>query len=105
MFTSITGIIFKLFQKLFITKTPNNKHSWFFLVYPEILDKPVPNWFYKWWAKVGPFLEILPKEIKDLYNPWCDNSPLVLNRQSERLIFGQCPFLFFTKFQIPWIWR
>ena len=93
------------FTKAFYYQNPKNKHSWFFSVNPEVLKRPVPNWFYNWWAKFGPSLEILPKEIMDLYNPWCDNSPLVLKIQSERLIYGQCPFTFFTKFQIPWIWR
>lgn len=49
-------------------------------------------------------LETLPKELNDLYIPWCENSPLVF-KISLNLITGQCPFLFFTKFQIPWIWR
>ncbi|CAK8542078.1 unnamed protein product [Lathyrus sativus] len=70
-----------------------------------MVNKPIPNWFYEWWAKFGPSLEILPKEILNLYNPWCDNSSLIVKYLSDNLITRQCPFLFFTKFQIPWIWR
>ncbi|KAL1823347.1 hypothetical protein ACET3Z_010125 [Daucus carota] len=74
-------------------------------VNPEVLNKHIPNWFYEWWSKFGPSLEILPEKIMNLYNSWCDNSPLVTRIKSKRLIFGQCPFIFFSKFQIPWIWR
>ena len=93
------------FSKAFYYQNPKNKHSWFFTMNPEVLNKHVPNWFYEWWSKFGPSLEILPESIMKLYNSWCDNSPLVTRIKSERLIFGQCPFIFFTKFQIPWIWR
>lgn len=93
------------FSKAFYYQNPKNKHSWFFSINPEIVQKPIPNWFYNWWEKFGPSLEILPKEISDLYNTWCDNSPLITKIASNKLIIGQCPCLFFIKFQIPWIWR
>ena len=93
------------FSKAFYYQNPKNKHSWFFSVNPEVLNKHIPNWFYEWWSKFGPSLEILPEKIMNLYNSWCDNSPLVTRIKSKRLIFGQCPFIFFSKFQIPWIWR
>jgi hypothetical protein len=69
------------------------------------LASEIPNWFFEWWIKFGPSLEILPKELLDLYNSWCDNSPLILKIASDNLITGQCPALFLIKFQIPWIWR
>ncbi|WJX71173.1 hypothetical protein P8452_55195 [Trifolium repens] len=93
------------FTHAFYYQNPKNKHSWFFSVNPEIVEKPMPNWFFEWWIKFGPSLEILPKEIMDLYTPWCDNSPLISKVASKRLITGQCPCFFFIKFQIPWIWR
>ncbi|CAL5204552.1 unnamed protein product [Lathyrus oleraceus] len=93
------------FTQAFYYQNPKNKHSWFFSINPEMINRPIPNWFYEWWTKFGPSLEILPKELLDLYNPWCDNSPLIANILSDHLITGQCPFWFFTKFQIPWIWR
>jgi hypothetical protein len=93
------------FTQAFYYQNPKNKHSWFFSVNPEIVEKPIPNWFFEWWIKFGPSLEILPKEIMDLYTPWCDNSPLISKVASKRLITGQCPCFFFIKFQIPWIWR
>ncbi|CAK8561796.1 unnamed protein product [Lathyrus sativus] len=93
------------FTQAFYYQNPKNKHSWFFSINQEMVNKPIPNWFYEWWAKFGPSLEILPKEILNLYNPWCDNSPLIVKNLSDNLITGQCPLLFFTKFQIPWIWR
>ena len=92
------------FTKSFYYQNPKNKHSWFFTINPGILDNPLPNWVYNWWAKIGPSLEILPKPIMDLYTPWSDTSPLISSR-SENLICGQCPFFFFAKFQLPWIWR
>ncbi|CAK8533945.1 unnamed protein product [Lathyrus sativus] len=93
------------FTQAFYYQNPKNKHSWFFSINEEMVNKPIPNWFYEWWAKFGPSLEILLKEILNLYNPWCDNSPLIVNILSDNLITGQCPLLFFIKFQIPWIWR
>ncbi|CAK8578897.1 unnamed protein product [Lathyrus sativus] len=93
------------FTQAFYYQNPKNKHSWFFSINEEMVNKPIPNWFYEWWAKFGPSLEILPKEILNLYNPWCDNSPLIVNILSDNLITGQCPLFFFIKFQIPWIWR
>ncbi|CAK8533944.1 unnamed protein product [Lathyrus sativus] len=93
------------FAQAFYYQNPKNKHSWFFSINEEMVNKPIPNWFYEWWVKFGPSLEILPKEILNLYNPWCDNSPLIVNILSDNLITGQCPLLFFIKFQIPWIWR
>jgi hypothetical protein len=93
------------FTQAFYYQNPKNKHSWFFSVNPEIVDKPIPNWFFEWWIKFCPSLEILPKEIAELYTPWCDNSPLISKVASSKLIIGQCPCLFFIKFQIPWIWR
>ncbi|CAK8531617.1 unnamed protein product [Lathyrus sativus] len=93
------------FTQTFYYQNLKNKHSWFFSINSEMVNKPIPNWFYEWWTKFGPSMEILPKEILNLYNPWCDNSPLIVKHLSDNLITGQCPFLFFTKFQIPWIWR
>ncbi|CAK8566566.1 unnamed protein product [Lathyrus sativus] len=93
------------FTQAFYYQNPKNKHSWFFSINEEMVNKPIPNWFYEWWAKFGPSLEILPKEILNLYNPWYDNSPLIVKNLSDNLITGQCPLLFFIKFQIPWIWR
>jgi hypothetical protein len=93
------------FTQAFYYQNPKNKHSWFFSINPEVVEKPIPNWFFEWWIKFGPSLEILPKEVMDLYTPWCDNSPLISKVASTRLITGQCPCFFFTKFQIPWIWR
>ncbi|CAK8565449.1 unnamed protein product [Lathyrus sativus] len=93
------------FAQAFYYQNPMNKHSWFFSINQELVNKPIPNWFYEWWAKFGPSLEILSKEILNLYHPWCDNSPLIVKNLSDNLITGQCPFLFFTKFKIPWIWR
>ncbi|CAK8578290.1 unnamed protein product [Lathyrus sativus] len=86
------------FTQAFYYQNPKNKPSWFFSINQEMVNKPIPNWFYEWWAKFGPSLEILPKEILNLYNPWCDNSPLIVKNLSDNLITGQCPFLFFTKF-------
>jgi hypothetical protein len=93
------------FSQTFYYQNPKNKHSWFFSVNPNILVSDLPNWFFEWWTKFGPSLEILPKEILDLYKPWCDNSILISKIASNRLITGQCPAIFFIKFQIPWIWR
>ncbi|CAK8563260.1 unnamed protein product [Lathyrus sativus] len=92
------------FTQAFYYQNPKNKHS-FFSINEEMINKPIPNWFYEWWAKFGPSLEILPKEILNLYNPWCNNSPLIVKILSDNLITGQCLLLFFIKFQIPWIWR
>lgn len=93
------------FTKVFYYQNPKNKHSWFFSINPDIANKQIPNWFFEWWQKFGPSLEIIPKEISDYYNDWCDNSPLINKISSKNLIIGQCPCLFFIKFQIPWIWR
>ncbi|XP_045802470.1 uncharacterized protein LOC123896070 [Trifolium pratense] len=93
------------FTQAFYYQNPKNKHSWFFSINPEIVDKPIPNWFFNWWIKFGPSLEILPKEVGELYTPWCENSSLISKIASNKLITGQCPCLFFIKFQIPWIWR
>ena len=93
------------FTKAFYYQNPKNKHSWFFSINPNIVASEIPNWFYEWWIKFGPSLEILPEEISGLYNHWCDNSPLIAKVASNNLITGQCPALFFIKFQIPWIWR
>lgn len=91
------------FSKAFYYQNPKNKHSWFFSINPEILEKPIPNWFFEWWSKFGPSLEILPQEVNDLYKTWYDYSPLTSSGNLR--MFGQCPFLFITKFQVPWIWR
>ena len=40
-----------------------------------------------------------------MYTSWCDKSPLITKVASCKMITGQCPCLFFSKFQIPWIWR
>ncbi|WJX54562.1 hypothetical protein P8452_40431 [Trifolium repens] len=93
------------FTQVFYYQNPKNKHSWFFSINPNILASEIPNWFFEWWIKFGPSLEILPKELLELYNSWCDNSPLILKIASDNLITGQCPALFIIKFQIPWIWR
>ncbi|CAK8569255.1 unnamed protein product [Lathyrus sativus] len=93
------------FTQAFYYQNSKNKHSWFFSINQEMVNKLITNWFYEWWAKFCPSLEILPKEILNLYNPWCDNSPLIVKKLSDNLITRQCPLLFFTKFQIPWIWR
>lgn len=93
------------FTQAFYYQNPKNKHSWFFSVNPEIVEKPIPNWFYDWWLKFGPSLEILPESIQNLYTSWCDKSPLITKVASCKMITGQCPCLFFSKFQIPWIWR
>jgi len=93
------------FTKAFYYQNPKNKHSWFFSINPNIVASEIPNWFYEWWIKFGPSLEILPEGISSLYNHWCDNSPLIAKVASSNLITGQCPALFFIKFQIPWIWR
>src|ERR1051325_3925890 len=83
----------QIFTQAFYYQNPKNKHSWFFSINPEVINRPIPNWFYAWWIKFGPSLEILPKELNDLYTPWCENSSLVLNISSN-LITGQCLFLF-----------
>jgi hypothetical protein len=92
------------FTLAFYYQNPKNKHSWFFSINPEISGKQIPNWFYAWWNKIGPFgLDILPKDLESLYKEWIEFSPL-LSRKT-RMVFGQSTCLFFTKFQIPWIWR
>ena len=49
--------------------------------------------------------DILPDEIQNSYTAWCNSSPLIEKVASSKLITGQCPCLFFCKFQIPWFWR
>jgi hypothetical protein len=93
------------FTQMFYYQNPKNKHSWFFSINPEVVEKSIPNWFFSWWQKFGPSLEILPEEIQNLYTAWCNTSPLIEKVASSKLITGQCPCLFFCKFQIPWIWR
>jgi hypothetical protein len=93
------------FTQMFYYQNPKNKHSWFFSINPEVVEKSIPNWFFSWWQKFGPSLEILPEEIQNLYTSWCNGSLLIEKVASSKLITGQCPCLFFCKFQIPWIWR
>ena len=48
------------FSQVFYYQNQKAKHSWFFSINPDILSKPIPNWFYEWWSKFGPTIDILP---------------------------------------------
>jgi hypothetical protein len=94
------------FTQAFYYQNPKNKHSWFFSINPQIINRPIPNWFLNWWTKFGPITnEILPENLEELYKKWSDNSPLISKIRPDKLVTGQSPMLFFIKFQIPWIWR
>ncbi|KAG5568366.1 hypothetical protein H5410_064619 [Solanum commersonii] len=94
------------FNKVLLYEYANRKHSWFIKLCSNIFDRPIPNWFCKWWTLYGPSVKILPESYKKLYLEWVDISPKLIKMQEENIFFeGMSVMYFFMEFSIPWIMK
>lgn len=90
--------------KSFYVLNQSKSHSWMFILSPDLLENPIPNWFFKWWEQKGATIHILPPELKHKYSEWVETSPHLQTLNPDYLAEGMSEFFFFAQGQLPWIW-
>lgn len=98
----------KAFTSVLYYNNYKHKHTWFIKICPKVFEKPIPNWFIRWWTNHGPSVKILPAEYTSLYNSWKKSSPFLTELYLSDHICKLDTIdqmYFYIEFSIPWIHR